>query len=142
TRLGIAVQSEYEVGAERARFGEVADMAAVQDVEHAVGEDKRPRQRRHARGKVLARAELVEQGCRHDSIVASAAAPGLPRHTLPRRHRSMETRMLVLCGFSLSNYFNKVKMALLEKGVPFTEELVKTGLKDEGTLSASPLGKI
>jgi hypothetical protein len=23
--------------------------------------------------------------------------------------------MLVLCGFSLSNYFNKVKMALLEK---------------------------
>jgi glutathione S-transferase len=30
--------------------------------------------------------------------------------------------MLVLCGFSLSNYFNKVKMALLEKGVPFTEE--------------------
>ena len=50
--------------------------------------------------------------------------------------------MLVLCGFSLSNYYNKVKMALLEKGVPFTEEVVKTGLKDEGTLSASPLGKI
>ena len=50
--------------------------------------------------------------------------------------------MLMLCGFSLSNYFNKVKMALLEKGVPFSEEVVKTGLKDEGTLSASPLGKI
>ncbi len=50
--------------------------------------------------------------------------------------------MLVLCGFSVSNYFNKVKMVLLEKGVPFTEEQVRTGLKDEATLSSSPLGKI
>ncbi len=50
--------------------------------------------------------------------------------------------MLVLCGFSVSNYFNKVKMVLLEKGVAFTEEQVRTGLKDEATLSSSPLGKI
>jgi glutathione S-transferase len=50
--------------------------------------------------------------------------------------------MLVLCGFSVSNYYNKVKIALLEKGVPFTEELVKTGSKDEAVLSATPLGKI
>ena len=50
--------------------------------------------------------------------------------------------MLVLCGFSVSNYYNKVKIALLEKGVPFTEELVKTGSQDEAVLSASPLGKI
>jgi glutathione S-transferase len=50
--------------------------------------------------------------------------------------------MLVLCGFSVSNYFNKVKMVLLEKGVPFTEEQVRTGLKDEATLGSSPLGKI
>lgn len=50
--------------------------------------------------------------------------------------------MLVLCGFSVSNYYNKVKMALLEKGIAFTEELVKTGRTDEATLSASPLGKI
>ena len=50
--------------------------------------------------------------------------------------------MLVLCGFPVSNYYNKVKMALLEKGLPFTEERVKTGLTDEATLSASPLGKI
>ena len=28
--------------------------------------------------------------------------------------------MIVLCGFQLSNYYNKVKLALLEKGVPFT----------------------
>jgi glutathione S-transferase len=50
--------------------------------------------------------------------------------------------MLTLCGFALSNYFNKVKMILLEKGVPFEEERVLTGLSDEATLSASPLGKI
>jgi glutathione S-transferase len=50
--------------------------------------------------------------------------------------------MLVLCGFSLSNYYNKVKMALLEKGVPFSEELVKTGSKDEAVLGATPLAKI
>ncbi len=50
--------------------------------------------------------------------------------------------MLVLCGFTVSNYYSKVKMALLEKGVPFTEELVKPGSKDEDVLSATPLGKI
>jgi glutathione S-transferase len=42
----------------------------------------------------------------------------------------------------ISNYYNKVKMALLEKGVPFTEEAVKTGRSDDALLAASPLGKI
>ena len=32
--------------------------------------------------------------------------------------------MFKLCGFALSNYYNKVKLALMEKGVPFEEELV------------------
>lgn len=50
--------------------------------------------------------------------------------------------MLVLCGFSLSNYYNKVKLTLLEKGVPFTEETVMTGCTDEAVLGATPLGKI
>jgi glutathione S-transferase len=50
--------------------------------------------------------------------------------------------MITLCGFSLSNYYNKVKLALLEKGVPFEEEFVKPGRPDEEVLSASPLGKI
>ncbi len=50
--------------------------------------------------------------------------------------------MLVLCGFTISNYYNKVKLALLEKGVPFTEEMVKTGSKDEAVLEATPLGKV
>ena len=26
--------------------------------------------------------------------------------------------MITLCGFAISNYYNKVKLALLEKGVP------------------------
>ena len=50
--------------------------------------------------------------------------------------------MLTLCGFPVSNYYNKVKLALLEKGVPFTEEVVLTQSQDDGVLSASPLGKI
>ncbi len=50
--------------------------------------------------------------------------------------------MITLCGFSISNYYNKVKMVLLEKGVPFTEERVKTGSKDEAVLACSPLAKI
>ena len=50
--------------------------------------------------------------------------------------------MLVLCGSTISNYYNKVKLALLEKGVPFTEEAVSTGRTDDATLAATPLGKI
>ena len=50
--------------------------------------------------------------------------------------------MITLCGFSVSNYYNKVKLALLEKGIPFNEELVMTGSKDETVLCATPLGKV
>jgi len=50
--------------------------------------------------------------------------------------------MLVLCGSSISNYYNKVKLALLEKGVDFGEEYVATGGSDEAVLGASPLAKI
>jgi len=50
-----------------------------------------------------------------------------------------ETPMLTLCGFSASNYYNKVKLALLEKGLPFEEELAWVGETD---LAASPLGKV
>ena len=50
--------------------------------------------------------------------------------------------MITLCGFPISNYYNKVKLALLEKGVSFQEERVMTGSKDEAVLAASPLGKI
>lgn len=47
--------------------------------------------------------------------------------------------MLTLCGFAASNYYNKVKLALLEKGVPFEEELAWVGQADT---AASPLGKV
>ena len=50
--------------------------------------------------------------------------------------------MLTLCGFPVSNYYNKVKLALLEKGVPFDEEVVTLPILDEAALAASPLGKI
>ena len=50
--------------------------------------------------------------------------------------------MFVLCGFTASNYYNKVKLALLEKGVAFTEELIATGKKSELVLEATPLGKV
>jgi glutathione S-transferase len=50
--------------------------------------------------------------------------------------------MITLCGFAISNYYNKVKMALLEKNIPFTEELVMTRSKEESVLSASPLAKV
>jgi glutathione S-transferase len=47
--------------------------------------------------------------------------------------------MLTLCGFAASNYYNKVKFALLEKGVPFQEELAWVGETDP---LSSPLGKV
>ena len=50
--------------------------------------------------------------------------------------------MLVLCGFPISNYYNKVKLALLEKKVPFTEEFVNLKNLDSAVFALSPLGKV
>ncbi len=50
--------------------------------------------------------------------------------------------MITLCGMSLSNYYNKVKIVLIEKGVPFIEELQRTRSTDDAVLNATPLGKI
>ncbi len=47
--------------------------------------------------------------------------------------------MLTLCGFAASNYHNKAKLALLEKGIPFQEELVWVGETDK---ACTPLGKV
>ena len=49
--------------------------------------------------------------------------------------------MLKLCGFAASNYYNKVKMQLMEKSVPFEEELVWPSQQDEH-LARTPIGKI
>ncbi|MGI9150594.1 MAG: glutathione S-transferase [Limnohabitans sp.] len=49
---------------------------------------------------------------------------------------------LKLCGFAVSNYYNKLKIQLLEKGVPFEEELVWVKPVEPATLLRSPMGKI
>jgi len=49
--------------------------------------------------------------------------------------------MLKLYGFSVSNYYNMVKLALLEKGLPFEEVLFYPGPSPEALL-ISPRGKI
>ena len=48
--------------------------------------------------------------------------------------------MLRLCGFPISNYYNKVKLALLEKGVPFEEKRCMTG--KAARAAGSPMGKV
>ena len=49
--------------------------------------------------------------------------------------------MINLCGFAVSNYYNKTKLVLLEKGIVFTEEQVFPS-QEEKLLERSPLGKI
>jgi glutathione S-transferase len=50
--------------------------------------------------------------------------------------------MLKLCGFHLSNYHNKVRIALLEKGVAFEEDPACAPSQKDEFLSRSPLGKV
>ncbi len=50
--------------------------------------------------------------------------------------------MITLCGFPVSNYYNKVKIALLEKNVAFTEEFVHPKDINDAAKADSPLGKI
>lgn len=49
---------------------------------------------------------------------------------------------LKLCGFAVSNYYNKLKIQLLEKSIPFVEELVWVNPVDPVTLTRSPMGKV
>lgn len=49
---------------------------------------------------------------------------------------------LKLCGFAVSNYYNKLKIQLLEKAVPFEEELVWLKPLEPSTLLRSPMGKV
>ncbi len=49
--------------------------------------------------------------------------------------------MLKLCGFAVSNYYNKVKLSLLEKGILFEEELAYPSQKEEFRKD-SPMGKV
>jgi len=49
--------------------------------------------------------------------------------------------VIKLHGFSVSNYYNVVKAALLEKGVEF-EEVLAHGSQDAEYLAKSPMGKV
>lgn len=49
--------------------------------------------------------------------------------------------MITLCGFGVSNYYNKLKLVILEKGIPFQEKLVYPWQR-ESFRQQSPLGKI
>ena len=49
---------------------------------------------------------------------------------------------LKLCGFAVSNYYNKLKIQLLEKAVPFEEELVWVNPVEPATFHRSPMGKV
>jgi len=50
--------------------------------------------------------------------------------------------MLKLCGFAISNYVNKVRLALLEKEIPHELDMNCFPSQDESLLKRSPLGKV
>ena len=50
--------------------------------------------------------------------------------------------MLKLCGFHTSNYHNKVRLALLEKGVQFEEDPDCHPSQKDEWLARSPIGKV
>jgi glutathione S-transferase len=50
--------------------------------------------------------------------------------------------MIKLCGFRISNYHNKVRIALLEKGVPFEEDSSVKPSQEGDYLARSPMGKV
>jgi glutathione S-transferase len=49
--------------------------------------------------------------------------------------------MITLCGFGVSNYYNKLKLILLEKNIPFLERVVYPWQRNH-FIQSSPLGKI
>jgi len=50
--------------------------------------------------------------------------------------------MLKLCGFHISNYFNKVRIAMLEKSVPFELDPTCKPSQKEDFLARTPMGKV
>lgn len=49
--------------------------------------------------------------------------------------------MITLCGFGVSNYYNKLKITLLEKNIAFREKTIYPWQRNE-YLASSPLGRI
>lgn len=50
--------------------------------------------------------------------------------------------MIRLCGMRYSNYHNKVRLVLLEKGIEFEEDHSLTPSQDPAFLARSPMGKV
>lgn len=50
--------------------------------------------------------------------------------------------MLRLCGFPISNYYNKARIAMLEKGVAHDTDASCRPSQDEAFLARSPIGKV
>jgi len=50
--------------------------------------------------------------------------------------------MLKLCGFHISNYFNKVRIAMLEKGLEFELDPTCRPSQKDDFLARTPLGKV
>jgi glutathione S-transferase len=50
--------------------------------------------------------------------------------------------MLKLCGFRISNYHNKVRIVLLEKGIAFEEDDSQRPKQTDEYLARSPMGKV
>jgi glutathione S-transferase len=50
--------------------------------------------------------------------------------------------MIRLCGFHISNYHNKVRIALLEKGIEHVDDSSCKPSQDEAFLARSPMGKV
>ncbi|HEX9396578.1 MAG TPA: glutathione S-transferase family protein [Burkholderiales bacterium] len=50
--------------------------------------------------------------------------------------------MLRLCGFPISNYYNKVRIALLEKGIPHEADPGCTPSQKDDFLARTPIGKV
>lgn len=47
-----------------------------------------------------------------------------------------------LCGFRTSNYHNKIRLVLLEKGIAHEEDASCVPLQEDGFIARSPMGKV
>lgn len=50
--------------------------------------------------------------------------------------------MIKICGFPISNYFNKTRLVLLEKGIEHQQDLTVAPSQSPEILARSPMGKI
>ena len=50
--------------------------------------------------------------------------------------------MIKICGFPVSNYFNKTRLVLLEKGIAHEQDLTIAPSQSPEILARSPMGKI